>query len=72
MSKVCQITKKKANNGYSVSHSHIRTKRIQSINLQTKKVWSKTQQTWVRLRISTKAIKSLHKINIKKSKFCSF
>lgn len=64
MSKICQITKKKANNGYSISHSHVRTKKIQNINLQTKKVWSNRQKKWVKIKISTQGIKSLHKLSI--------
>lgn len=62
MSKKCQITNKKANNGYSVSHSHIRTKKIQNINLQNKKVWSHKQKKWLKLKISTKALKLLNKL----------
>lgn len=62
MSKKCQITNKKANNGYAVSHSHVKTKKIQNINLQNKKVWSYKHKRWIKLKISTKAIKSLHKL----------
>nr|YP_009295807.1 ribosomal protein L28 [Schimmelmannia schousboei]AOM64742.1 ribosomal protein L28 [Schimmelmannia schousboei] len=64
MSKVCQITGKKANNGYSVSHSHVRTKKIQNVNLQTKKIWSNKRKCWVKMKISTKAIKSLHRLSL--------
>nr|YP_010904048.1 ribosomal protein L28 [Caulacanthus ustulatus]WCH57299.1 ribosomal protein L28 [Caulacanthus ustulatus] len=62
MSRICQITKRKANNAYAVSHSHIRTKKKQGINLQHKKIWSTKQQKWIKLRIATKTIKSLCKI----------
>lgn len=64
MSKICEITKKKRNNGYSISHSHVRTKKIQNVNLQRKKIWSNSRKAWIRIKISTKAIKLLHKINI--------
>nr|YP_010728812.1 ribosomal protein L28 [Lithothamnion corallioides]WEA77062.1 ribosomal protein L28 [Lithothamnion corallioides] len=64
MSKKCQVTNKKANNAYAISHSHIRTKRLQHINLQNKRIWSKLQSRWIRLRISTKAIKNMAKISI--------
>ena len=64
MSKICQLTKKKKNNGYSVSHSHVKTKKIQHVNLQTKRVWSNTEKRWIKMKISTKSIKSLHKIPI--------
>nr|QCI05553.1 ribosomal protein L28 [Crouania attenuata] len=64
MAKICQISKKKANNGYSISHSHIKTKKKQNINLQNKKIWSIANHQWVRLKISTKALKSLSKLKI--------
>nr|YP_009237735.1 ribosomal protein L28 [Gracilariopsis lemaneiformis]YP_009294660.1 ribosomal protein L28 [Gracilariopsis chorda]AJO68494.1 ribosomal protein L28 [Gracilariopsis lemaneiformis]AML79891.1 ribosomal protein L28 [Gracilariopsis lemaneiformis]AOM66920.1 ribosomal protein L28 [Gracilariopsis chorda]UAD88818.1 ribosomal protein L28 [Gracilariopsis chorda] len=60
----CMLTHKLANNAYSVSHSHVRTKKIQHINLQTKKIWSTKQKRWIKIKISTKAIKSLHKFKI--------
>ncbi|NEO09650.1 MAG: 50S ribosomal protein L28 [Moorea sp. SIO1F2] len=61
MSRRCQLTGKKANNGYAVSHSHRRTKRLQNVNLQVKRVWWEEGKRWVKLRISTKAIKTLQK-----------
>lgn len=62
MSRKCQITCRKANNAYSISHSHVRTKRLQHINLQKKRIWSIKQSKWIKVRISTKSIKSIHKI----------
>lgn len=62
MSKKCQISQRQANNGYSVSHSHIRTKKLQHINLQKKKIWSKRESRWIKIRISTKTLKSRHQI----------
>ena len=64
MSRICQITKKKRNNGFSISHSHVRTKKIQNVNLQRKRVWSNSRKGWIKIKISTKSIKLLHKINI--------
>lgn len=61
MSRKCQLTGKKANNGYAVSHSHRRTKRLQHVNLQSKRVWWPEGNRWVRLNLSTKAIKTLEK-----------
>jgi large subunit ribosomal protein L28 len=49
MSRRCELTGKKANNGFSISHSHRRTKRLQHVNLQDK------------LKISTKALKTIEK-----------
>ena len=59
MARRCQITGKKANNAMAVSHSHRRTKKLQGVNLQWKRVWWAEGNRWVRLRLSTKAIKTL-------------
>ena len=59
MSRKCQLTGKKANNGYAISHSHRRTKKLQEPNLQWKRVWWAEGKRWVRLRLSTSAIKTL-------------
>jgi len=64
MSRRCQLTGKKANNGFAVSHSHRRTKRRQEVNLQWKRVWWPQGNRWVRLRLSTKAIKTLERKGI--------
>ena len=55
------MTGKKANNAYAVSHSHRRTKKLQEANLQWKRVWWSEGNRWVKLRISTKAIKTIEK-----------
>ena len=64
MSKICKISNKKANNGYSVSHSHVRTKKKQNVNLQNKKIWSIRRKCWFKIKVSTKVAKSLHKIKL--------
>lgn len=64
MSRVCDLTGKKANNAYAISHSHRRTKKLQQANLQTKRVWWPQGKRWVKLRLSTKAIKTLEKKGI--------
>ncbi|ABB56074.1 50S ribosomal protein L28 [Synechococcus elongatus] len=61
MSRVCQLTGKKANNAYAISHSHRRTKRLQNVNLQEKRIWWPEGNRFVKLRLSTKAIKTLQK-----------
>lgn len=59
MSRKCQLTGRKANNAYAVSHSHHRTKKLQEVNLQWKRIWWPEGKRWVKLRLSTKAIKTL-------------
>ena len=61
MSRKCQLTGKKANNAFAVSHSHRRTKKLQEANLQYKRVWWEEGKRWIRLRLSTSAIKTLQK-----------
>ncbi|MGR3276590.1 50S ribosomal protein L28 [Acaryochloris sp. 'Moss Beach'] len=61
MGKKCQLTGKKANNAFAVSHSHRRTHKLQEANLQWKRIWWPQEKRWVKLRISTKAIKTLEK-----------
>jgi large subunit ribosomal protein L28 len=57
--RVCDLTGKKRNNGYKVSFSNHRTKHIQLPNLQWKRVWWPRGNRFVRLKLSTKAIKTL-------------
>ena len=64
MARRCQVTGKKANNAMAVSHSHRRTKKLQGVNLQWKRVWWAEGNRWVRLRLSTKAIKTLERKGI--------
>jgi len=52
--RTCQLTGKKANNGYVVTFSHKRNKKLQHINLQEKKVYWPEGSRWVKLRVCTK------------------
>jgi len=51
MSKVCQITGKKAMIGNNVSHSKRRTKRTFNVNLFTKKFYWVEQDCWISLTL---------------------
>ena len=66
MSRVCVLTGARANNGMAVSHSHIRTKKLQQVNLQKRRLWWQEGNKWVTLRISTKALKSIQKVGLDK------
>ena len=61
MSRVCQLTGTRANNGMAVSHSHIRTKKLQQANLQHRKLWWAEGNKWVNIRITTRALKTIQK-----------
>lgn len=60
MSRRCQLTGKKANNANAVSHSVRRTKKLQEVNLQEKRIWWEGGKRFIKLRLSTKAIKTLN------------
>ena len=64
MSKVCQITGKKAQVGNNVSHSKRRTKRKFEVNLHTKKFYWVEQDMWIQLRLSTRALRTINKIGL--------
>ncbi len=64
MPRKCDLTGKQANNAFAVSHSHRRTKKVQEANLQSKRVWWPQGKRFVKLRLSTKAIKTLEKKGI--------
>ena len=64
MSKVCQITGKKAQVGNNVSHSKRRTKRKFEVNLHTKKFYWVEQDMWIELRISARALRTINKIGL--------
>jgi large subunit ribosomal protein L28 len=55
----CMLLGKRANNGMSISFSHIRNHKVQQVNLQWKRVFWPEGNCMVRLRLSTKAIKTL-------------
>jgi len=64
MSRVCQITGKKAMTGNKVSHSNIKTKRRFNINLQTKKFFIPEEDRWITLRVSADGIRKINKKGI--------
>ncbi len=61
MSKICQITGKKAMVGNNVSHSKRRTKRKFNVNLFTKKFFWVEQQAWILLTISANGLRTINK-----------
>ena len=61
MSKVCQITGKKAIVGNNVSHSKRRTKRKFNVNLFTKKFYWVDQDAWILLTLSANGLRTINK-----------
>ncbi len=61
MSKICQITGKKAMVGNNVSHSKRRTKRRFEINLFEKKFYWAEQDVWISLKVSAAGLRTINK-----------
>ncbi|MDX9812742.1 MAG: 50S ribosomal protein L28 [Bacteroidales bacterium] len=61
MSKVCQVTGKKAMVGNNVSHSKRRTKRKFLPNLFTKKYYLPEEERWITLKVSASGIRLISK-----------
>ena len=64
MSRQDQITKKKKRVANNVSHSNRKTKRTQEINLQSKRFYIEEQNRWVKLRVTTRSIRTISKIGV--------
>jgi large subunit ribosomal protein L28 len=64
MSRVCQITGKRAIVGNNVSHSNIKTKRKFRPNLHMKKFFVPELNEWVALKVSAKGIRNINKKGI--------
>lgn len=64
MSRVCEITGKKAMKGNTVSHSNHKTKRKFYPNLQTKRFYVPEENRWITLKVSTEAIRTINKKGI--------
>ncbi|MGV6831362.1 MAG: 50S ribosomal protein L28 [bacterium] len=64
MSRVCQLTGKKAMTGNNVSHALNRTKRKFNANLIKKRFYIPEEDKWITLKVSTSALKTINKIGI--------
>jgi large subunit ribosomal protein L28 len=64
MSKVCELTGKKAMVGNNVSFSINKTKRRFEVNLSKKRFYIPEEDRWITLKVSTRALKSINKKGI--------
>ena len=64
MSRVCELTGKKAMVGNNVSHALNRTKRKFNANLVKKRFYIPEEDSWITLKVSTSALKTINKIGI--------
>ena len=64
MPRVCQVTGKKTASGNNVSHAHNKTKRKFRPNLHYRRLWVESENRWVKLRLSRKALRTIDKKGI--------
>jgi large subunit ribosomal protein L28 len=64
MSRICQVTGKKALVGNKVSHSNRKSKRRFEVNLHTKRFWLEDENRWIKLRVSSRGMKIIDKRGI--------
>jgi large subunit ribosomal protein L28 len=58
------ITGKRKLKAQNVSHSNIKTKRWQNVNIQTRRVWVPELRRFVTLKLTTRDMRTIDKIGI--------
>ncbi|WP_299067826.1 50S ribosomal protein L28 [uncultured Psychrobacter sp.] len=66
MSRVCQVTGKRPMVGNNVSHANNKTRRRFLPNLKRHRFWVESENRFVRLRVSTKGMRTIDKLGIDK------
>ncbi|MGV9004365.1 50S ribosomal protein L28 [Flavobacterium sp.] len=61
MSRVCDLTGKRAMVGNNVSHAMNKTKRKFSVNLVKKRFYLAEEDRWISLRVAASTIKTINK-----------
>jgi large subunit ribosomal protein L28 len=64
MSRVCEITGKRAMFGNNVSHALNRSKRRFNVNLLKKRFYIPEEDKWITLKVSASALKTINRIGI--------
>ena len=66
MSRVCQVTGKRPMVGNNVSHANNKTRRRFLPTLKHHRFWVESENRFVRLRVSTKGMRTIDKLGIDK------
>lgn len=64
MSRVCELTGKRAMFGNNVSHALNRSRRRFNVNLLKKRFYIPEEDKWITLKVSASALKTINKIGI--------
>jgi large subunit ribosomal protein L28 len=66
MPRVCEVTGKRPMAGNNVSHANNRTRRRFIPNLQEHRFWLESENRYIKLRVSTKGMRTIDKHGIEK------
>ena len=61
MARRCKLTGKRRNVGFKISHAHNKSKKVQHPNIQMKRVWLESEKRLVRVKLSTRALRTVTK-----------
>ena len=64
MARVCYVCSKGPRTGNNVSHAHNKTKRVQKPNIQRKRLWVPEESTYVRVKLSARALRTVTRIGL--------
>jgi|APSaa5957512493_1039668.scaffolds.fasta_scaffold267327_1 large subunit ribosomal protein L28 len=62
--RVCELTGKRRNVANNVSHANNKTKKHQRPNLQYKRIFLPERNLFIRLRVSTRAIRNINRLGL--------
>ena len=65
MARRCQISGKETRAGNNISHSHRKTRRNFKVNIVVRKVYLEDENRWVKLKLSTRMLRSLKNRGVK-------
>lgn len=64
MARVCQVTGKRPMVGNNISHANNKTKRRFLPNLHKRRIWVPSENRYVTLNVSAKALRTIDKLGI--------
>jgi ribosomal protein L28 len=65
MARRCMVTGRGTMYGNSVSHSHLKTRRIWKVNIVKKDIFLEDENRWVTVKLSTRALRTLRNKGLK-------
>lgn len=65
MARRCMVTGRGTTYGNSVSHSHLKTRRLWKVNIVKKDIFLEDENRWVTVKISTRALRTLRNKGLK-------